>query len=157
MPEQHVALWGKFEYHLESSGAYKDPFHDVQLSGVFTSPSGKQTLVDGFWDGEQTWRIRFRPDEVGLWHFVTTCNQVNDAALHHQEASFVCSEPISQTVFDRHGPVGLSSDGRYFAHADGTPFFWMGDTAWNGPLRADDESWANYLDVRRRQGFNVVQ
>lgn len=157
MPEQHIPLWGKFEYHLESSGVYKNLFHDVQLSGVFTSPSGKQTLVDGFWDGGQTWRIRFCPDEQGLWHFITSCNQVEDDGLHNQETAFVCSEPISQTVFDRHGLVGLSSDGRYFAHADGTPFFWMGDTVWNGPLRADDESWANYLDVRRQQGFNVVQ
>ncbi len=47
--------------------------------------------------------------------------------------------------------------GHYFAHADGTPFLWIGDTAWNGPLRASTEDWAYYLALRRRQGFTAVQ
>ena len=34
----------------------------------------------------------------------------------------------------------LSPDRHYFQHAGGTPFFWLGDTVWNGPLlsAADD-------------------
>lgn len=157
MPEQPIPLWRKFDCQLRSAGDFTNPFQDVQLSAVFTSPSGKETIVDGFWDGGNIWRIRFRPDEMGLWHVVTTYNPAEADELHQQEASFVCVEPVSETVFDRYGPVGLSEDRRYFAHADGTPFFWMGDTAWNGPLRAGDKDWQYYLDVRQQQGFNVVQ
>ncbi|MHC5035621.1 MAG: apiosidase-like domain-containing protein, partial [Planctomycetota bacterium] len=56
-----------------------------------------------------------------------------------------------------HGPVGLSVDRRHFAHADGTPFFWLGDTAWNGALKSRGEDWDDYLAMRRSQGFTAVQ
>ena len=29
-----------------------------------------------------------------------------------------------------HGQLQVSANGRYLEHADGTPFFWFGDTAW---------------------------
>ena len=34
---------------------------------------------------------------------------------------------------------------------------WIGDTAWNGPLRSTPEEWALYLRERVRQKFTVVQ
>ena len=36
----------------------------------------------------------------------------------------------------------------YFAHADGTPFFYLGDTAWNGVLKANPDDWRDYLATR---------
>ena len=32
----------------------------------------------------------------------------------------------------RHGPIRVAADRRHFEHADGTPFFWLGDTWWMG-------------------------
>jgi hypothetical protein len=57
----------------------------------------------------------------------------------------------------RHGAVGVSDDGHCLRHADGTPFLWIGDTVWNGPMRAQEEDWAQYLAGRRSQGFSVIQ
>ncbi len=51
----------------------------------------------------------------------------------------------------------VSDDGRRFVAPDGTPFFWLADTAWNVALRGDTPDWERYLDVRRRQGFTVIQ
>jgi hypothetical protein len=56
-----------------------------------------------------------------------------------------------------HGPVRLSKDRRTLVHADGTPFFWLGDTAWNGVLRADPKDWRKYLEARSFQQFTVIQ
>jgi hypothetical protein len=42
-------------------------------------------------------------------------------------------------------------------HADGTPFFWLGDTVWNGVLRAEEGEWGEFLAERVRQGFSVIQ
>ncbi|MFZ5830334.1 MAG: DUF4038 domain-containing protein [Planctomycetota bacterium] len=39
----------------------------------------------------------------------------------------------------------------------GEPFFWLGDTAWEMLHRLDREETLHYLDVRARQGFNVIQ
>lgn len=67
-----VPLWNKFEFPLESTNLYANPFQEVQLAAVLTSPSGKKTRVDGFWDGGRAWRIRFRLGEVGHWMQITT-------------------------------------------------------------------------------------
>jgi hypothetical protein len=72
-------------------------------------------------------------------------------------AAIKCTPPSGSTRFRRHGPVRLSENRRYLAHADGTPFFWLADTCWNGPLRSTDEEWEQYLSVRAAQKFTAVQ
>lgn len=58
--------------------------------------------------------------------------------------------------FDR-GPLRVSEDGRKFVHGDGSPFFWLGDTAWHLFHRLDREEAERYLEDRRSKGFNVIQ
>ncbi len=53
--------------------------------------------------------------------------------------------------------LAVSPDGRYLQHADGTPFFWMGETGWLLPERLTREDADFYLDACRDAGFNVVQ
>jgi hypothetical protein len=55
------------------------------------------------------------------------------------------------------GPLRVSADGRAFAHADGTPFFWLGDTAWLITQKLNREEVKIYFENRRAKGFNVVQ
>jgi len=57
----------------------------------------------------------------------------------------------------RHGPLRVAADGRHLVHADGTPFFWLGDTAWELFHRLTREEAALYLEDRRRKGFTVIQ
>ena len=45
----------------------------------------------------------------------------------------------------------------YFVDDDGTPLFWLADTAWNAALRADEDEWEEYLEARAAQGFTVIQ
>ena len=51
----------------------------------------------------------------------------------------------------------VSPNGRYLVKPDGTPFFWMGDTAWELFHRLNREQAAYYLKRRSEQGFTVVQ
>jgi hypothetical protein len=51
----------------------------------------------------------------------------------------------------------VSADGRYLTHQDGTPFFWMGDTAWGIFARLSREDITHYLTNRKEQGFTVIQ
>ncbi|HEV7993769.1 MAG TPA: glycoside hydrolase family 140 protein [Gemmatimonadaceae bacterium] len=57
----------------------------------------------------------------------------------------------------RHGALRVSRDGRHLVHADGTPFFWLGDTAWELFHRLTREEADLYLDDRQRKGFTVIQ
>lgn len=50
----------------------------------------------------------------------------------------------------------VSENGRFLVADDGSPFFWLGDTAWRLQRLAPDDL-AAYLDTRKAQGFNVIQ
>jgi hypothetical protein len=64
---------------------------------------------------------------------------------------------MSPDRFARHGPLRVSPDRTHLTHADGTPFFFLADTAWNGALLATDEDWSTYLDDRAAKGFTAIQ
>jgi Protein of unknown function (DUF4038) len=50
--------------------------------------------------------------------------------------------------FGRHGAVRISASKRFFEHADGTPFFWMGDTVWYGAILSSRSDRNAYLSDR---------
>jgi hypothetical protein len=57
----------------------------------------------------------------------------------------------------RHGNLMVSPDGRFLMHADGAPFFYLGDTAWELFHRLSIQDSERYLEDRARKQFNVVQ
>ncbi len=57
----------------------------------------------------------------------------------------------------KHGGLKVSDVGPYLSHADGTPFFWLGDTGWLLPQRLDRDEAAYYLKRCGEAGYNVVQ
>lgn len=153
------APWTVFETALESTKDYQNPFWDIDVTVSFTGPSGEPVHVDTFWDGARTWRVRFSPDTVGTWQWASECSDESNAGLHGQTGSFECTAPITDdpNPLYRHGPVKLSGNRRYFVHEDGTPFFWLSDTAWNGALCADPTDWEKYLTIRKAQRFTTIQ
>jgi hypothetical protein len=51
----------------------------------------------------------------------------------------------------------VSDNGRFLVTADGQPFFWLGDTAWELFHRATREDAERYLQTRAKQRFTVIQ
>ncbi len=74
---------------------------------------------------------------------------------------------VSLAAIDRPAPalppvgsmqrIVISANGRFFQLQDGSPFFWLADTAWNLFQRLDREEAERYLENRRAKGFNVIQ
>jgi hypothetical protein len=152
-----IPLWGRFEQPFTAGRHYTNPVQDSTLSVDFTAPSGRRVRVSGFWDGDHMWRVRVMPDEVGEWQYTTQAADESDGGLHGQGGRFNCVAPLGDTRFSEHGPIGLSQDKRFLCHRDGTPFLWLADTAWNGPLRATEDEWGAYVRERTRQQFSAVQ
>ncbi|MBD2699033.1 glycoside hydrolase family 140 protein [Spirosoma sp. BT702] len=73
------------------------------------------------------------------------------AALLLWQSLAMAQQPFS------HGRLKVSDNKRYLVHQDGTPFFWMGDTAWELFHRLNREEADQYLKKRAEQGFTVVQ
>jgi hypothetical protein len=51
----------------------------------------------------------------------------------------------------------VSENRRFLVKADGSPFYWFGDTAWEIFHRANREDAEHYLKKRADQGFTVIQ
>ncbi len=67
--------------------------------------------------------------------------------------------PILQVEAEVSGglaPAAVSADGHYLVDANGAPFSWMGDTAWDMHHRLTMEEIEIYLDDRQQKGFNVI-
>ncbi len=53
-------------------------------------------------------------------------------------------------------PVAVSSDGHYLLKADGAPFHWIGDTAWDLHHRLTQEEITEYLENRKAKGYTII-
>lgn len=153
---QNVSVWGLFEDSAVASKDYDKPLHEVIVEATFTAPSGARTSVPAFWDGARDWRVRFSPNEPGRWRYAWRSSDAG-SGLAGRSGSFVAVPSESGNRFAAHGAVSVAEEGRHFAHADGAPFFWLGDTAWNGVSLSREEDWDAYLAHRAAQNFSVIQ
>lgn len=118
-----VEQWDLFELAMEGPST-GNPFVDVELSADFSTEDA--TLhIDGFYDGEGIYRVRFMPTKVGRWRFQTRSNRDE---LDGKTGEVICTPPIGSN----HGPVRVAHT-FHFAYADGTPYRQIGTTcyAWS--------------------------
>jgi hypothetical protein len=155
-PEE-AAQWTVFETSFTSASKYQNPFQDVAVTVDFTAPDGRILTEEAYWDGENTWRVRFSPEQTGEWTYRTRASHPEDKGLDGQTGKFRCVPYTGTNVLYEHGSIRVAQNGRYLEQADGTPFFWLSDTAWNGALKADHASWETYLSDRKKKQFTVVQ
>lgn len=76
VPSKEVPLWGHFETSVVNSRSYANPFTDVSLVATFIRPDKGRVSFWGFYDGDghggqmgNVWRLRFMPDQVGIWSY----------------------------------------------------------------------------------------
>ncbi|MCS7181024.1 MAG: DUF4038 domain-containing protein, partial [bacterium] len=148
-----ITIMNVLELIFESRYNYANPIWDVNVKVNFLSPSGKKHIVEGFWDGGKIWKVRFSPDELGVWKWELE----NSNFTNEKSGSFICTEYKGTNPLYLHGPVKLSQNRKFFTHSDGTPFFYLADTAWNGVLKAKLNDWKYYLQTRKEQGFTAIQ
>lgn len=150
--------WQKYELIFSSNLFYDNPVQDLQQMEVtFISPTGNELTINGFWDGGKIWKARFMPWETGTWTFITKCSDVKNTGLNSQKGSFLCKNNSDRKDIYKHGPI-INPDGTYhLTHSDGTPFFYLACTAWNGALKSTDEEWEQYLQQRVNNSYSAIQ
>jgi|GEM_PF-6124714 len=60
-PAKDCPQWGRFEVTFANPKTYANPYRDVSLDATFTRPDGSTVKFWGFYDNQQTWRLRFVP------------------------------------------------------------------------------------------------
>lgn len=147
------------EIRLASAVAYAQPFRAVELDAVFTTPGGRTVKVPGFWAGDDRWCLRYASGESGVHRYRTVCSDPANRGLHDCTGELEVVPYAGANPLYRHGPIRVSADRRHFCHADGTPFFWLGDTWWMGLCGrlGWPQDFQRLARHRQAQGFNVVQ
>lgn len=128
--EPQVEQWRVFEIQLNSSKEYANPFLDMEVNATFTGPGGVTITRPVFWDGEQTWKIRFAPTLLGEWRYRTSSSDASNRGLEGIEGSLKAVPYSGKLPIYQHGFIQVSDNHRYLVFADNTPFFYMGDTHW---------------------------
>jgi hypothetical protein len=143
---QKVERWGLFELalHGPSSG---NPFLEVQFRAEFRYQH-RAIEVDGFYDGDGVYRIRFMPDTPGAWTYTT---RSNSPELDGKTGQFSCVPPSK----GNYGPVRVRNT-THFGYADGTPYFPFGTTcyAW---AHQGEELEQQTLKTLRSAPFNKMR
>ncbi|MHB8957628.1 MAG: apiosidase-like domain-containing protein [Pirellulaceae bacterium] len=146
------------EETLESEKSYSNPFMDVELEAVVTRPDGTQLRVPAFWAGGNRWCFRYASGQLGRHAWRTECSDKTNAKLQAIEGEIDVVAYAGENPLYRHGPIRIADDRRHFAHADGTPFLWLGDTWWKGLCKR--LTWEGFRELaadRKAKGFTVVQ
>ena len=167
-PDSAVETWRAFELSFEAGTDYDKTGADaVVFDAVFTHESGEKISRPGFWDGGKTFRVRFAPTKPGIWFWSTTCR--GDAALDGKIGSLEAKPYAGNLEIYKRGFVKVAKGAKHFTYADGTPFFYLGDTHWGLYKEEIDEpgphagatgatSHFKYIaDRRAEQGFTVYQ
>mgnify|MGYP000238801712 CR=1 FL=1 len=158
--QQYSATAGNvLELSFRSAKPYADPFNELELEVTFTSESGARHSVPAYWAGEQNWRVRYAPPSPGRYNFLTHCSDASNQQLHGQEGTLEVAPYGGSHPLYLHGALRVSSNRRYLEHADGTPFFWLGDTWWMGLTKRLrwPEDFQYLASDRAQKGFTVIQ
>ncbi len=147
-----------YEITFMSTKSY-DPSLGVELNLIVTDPSGLEHQVPGFWAGGSLWRARYASPMVGSCIYVTHCSDETDTGLHGQTGAFEVTAYEGNNPLYQHGKLRVSQDKTHLEHADGTPFFWLGDTWWMGFTKRLHwpEEFALLVEDRMQKGFTLIQ
>lgn len=145
--QSSIGKYNIYEVNIATTNTYTNPYLNVWLNATFTGPT-KTIKIDGFWDGEQNWKIRMAPIEVGTWTYRTYSN---DAQLNDKTGTFTVTES------GKKGFIKVNPNYPYsFMYDDGTPFFWMGDTLWDDPGLTNFKAYANLISSYGYNSYHSV-
>lgn len=165
-----VHVWEKQELTFTASNSYRNAYTDVTVWVDLTGP-GFSKRIYGFWDGGKTFHLRLVATQPGIWSWKSGSDP-EDPGLNSKSGSF---KAIDWTVAEknenplRHGFIRATSNKHALEHADGEPFFIIGDTWYS--LGTNRFLWYNdstkrpigpsagfkdYVRYRKAQGYNWV-
>jgi hypothetical protein len=143
--EEKVERWGIFEVRVpgEVDG---NPYTDYHIRAVFSGVNETKE-VDGFYDGNGEYVIRFMPEYEGKYTF----NISGSFSKQHFGGSFEAIKP----GLNNHGYVHVSNT-YHFKYADGKSYNPIGTTcyAW---VHQPEERQEQTLNTLRNNAFNKIR
>lgn len=149
---ERVPMWDPMEVTLSAQATCGNPFKDASVRATFVSPSGRNVPVNGFYDGNGKWRVRFAPGETGEWQYRIALSDLGGKAEH--QGTFLCVRGV------RPGFVRVSErDTRRLAQSDGSLFTIIGGgcfSPWE-PWATGGKTAQEYLDLHAAHRMNAMR
>lgn len=141
----------------------------VMLMQLLELSTGDSNAVSTYKDAEQiapwaakavaalTEREMMSVDQNGFFHPRAPMKRAEAFAIIKTAAKYRSTPMSAPQASDQLSRLKVSDNGRFLTTADGQPFFWLGDTAWELAGRLDRGEVRTYLQSAAEHGFTVVQ
>ena len=140
-----VERWCVFEVTVEGP-TDGNPFVDYYIKGVFKGKN-EEVEVDGFYDGEGIYKVRFMPSFEGDYSFKIHCN--------FGDKSYSGNYTVTPASENNHGPVRVANT-YHFAYEDGTPYYPIGTTCYVW-THQKPELQKKTLETLKKSVFNKIR
>ena len=171
-----IEKWGIFEMTI-SGPKEGNPFCDQWIKGTFCCKNEKKT-VDGFYDGDGVYKVRFMPsftdeytfeiedsfdikagaevpDEGEPEHKHGTADDGTEAEQYAVRNILTGSFTVIPPSADNHGPVRVAGT-YYLSYEDGTPYHCIGTTCYVWNLQ-NEELQKQTLKTLEENAFNKIR
>lgn len=140
-----IEKWDMFEASVKGP-TEGNPFMNDTIQGVFKGERESVT-VDGFYDGEGVYKVRFMPSFVGEYEYTVSADFLSEPVIGHFE--------VVEAGEGNHGPVRVANTW-HFAYEDGTPYYCLGTTCYVWALQSDERI-RETLQTLRESAFNKIR
>lgn len=151
----NVEQWHPTDLSFTSTNSYSNSFLNVSMSATFTGPNSTTLTIPGFYNGNNTWIVRFSPTKIGNWSYTTSSA---DAQLNAKTGTVTC---VANTNTKVHGKLWIDQTNQHhFIYEDGTKYFLMAAEAdWLPLMDFADAAIVKekqLIDMYASNGFNQV-
>lgn len=140
-----VEKWSVFEISVlgEATG---NPFTERGIYGTFAGKYETKS-VDGFYDGDGIYKVRFMPSYEGEYTFTIDGNYGGGEVKGDFEVTAASAK--------NHGPVRVANT-FHFAYEDGTPYYSIGTTCYVWDFEPDERI-EETLETLKNSPFNKIR
>ena len=123
-----------------------NPFVDQWITAEFIGKN-EHVKVQGFYDGDGRYIVRFMPSFAGSYMFAVEASFLDRPAIGNFE--------VTEAAEGNHGPVRVHNTW-HFAYEDGTPYYSIGTTCYVWDLQSDERI-AQTLETLKNSAFNKIR
>ncbi len=142
----NVEKWGLFELSFEAE-ELEDPYSTPPLRGIFTQ-NGERKVVNGFYDGDGVYKLRFMPTSFGIWEYQLASELDSIDGI---VGALNCTAPSENNK----GMVQVH-DTYHFQYKEGENYFPFGTTLYAWFWQGDDLEDETVQTLRENE-FNKVR
>lgn len=147
--KSEVERYCVYEIKIICKDYFENPFN-IDISCNFIGKSESVT-VDGFYDGNNTFKFRFMPRFIGEYEFSFCGEMFYD--FEELNGKFLVTKANSKK--GNHGSVSVANT-YHFAYSDGTPYYSVGTTCYVWELQSD-ELIEKTLENLKKSRFNKIR